>query len=69
MIKFTEITSRSQIEGDAIRLFVKYGIYIRPLIKDYVDESYSTYQIGPIGGFFCVINNIKEFKKVREMFS
>ena len=33
-------------------------------MDDRCDESYSKYQVVPKGGFSCVINNIKELKKI-----
>ena len=64
-IKFASLTNGSLLKGEIAELFAKHATWVRISIDGWDDKSYAEYRGVRSGEFSNVINNIKEFKKLK----
>jgi radical SAM protein with 4Fe4S-binding SPASM domain len=64
-IKFASLTNGSLLRGEIAELFAKHATWVRISIDGWDDESYAKYRKVRVGEFTNVINNIKNFKKLK----
>lgn len=64
-IKFATLTNGSLLREEIAHVFARHATWIRISIDGWDDESYSTYRGAPKGEFAKVIENIRDFKKIK----
>jgi len=64
-IKFSALTNGSRLQGETAKLFARHAVWIRISIDGWDGQSYARYRGVPAGEFLKVMQNIKNFKKVK----
>jgi len=64
-IKFAALTNGSRLEGELAEIFAHDATWIRISIDGWDDKSYAKYRGIKMGGFSKVMENMKNFKKLR----
>ena len=65
-IKFASLTNGSLLEGKVAELFAKHGSWLRISIDGWDDNSYAKYRNIKTGEFTKIINNMKNFVKIKD---
>lgn len=64
-IKFASLTNGSKLEGEAAKIFSRFGSWVRISMDGWDDESYTYYRKVKNGEYTKVIKNIENFKKLK----
>lgn len=64
-VKFACLTNGSKLNGELAEIFACHAAWLRISIDGWDDKSYSSYRRVPDGEFTKVINNIRNFKKLK----
>lgn len=64
-IKFASLTNGARLDGELAEIFARHASWLRISIDGWDDKSYSCYRRLPRGEFTKVMNNIRNFKKLK----
>jgi len=64
-IEFASLTNGALLEGELAEIFSRHASWLRISIDGWDDESYSCYRRVPKGEFTKVMNNIRNFNKLK----
>jgi MoaA/NifB/PqqE/SkfB family radical SAM enzyme len=64
-ISFACLTNGAKLEGELARVFSGKGAWVRVSLDGWDDESYSAYRGVPRGEFARVMENLKNFKRMK----
>jgi MoaA/NifB/PqqE/SkfB family radical SAM enzyme len=64
-VRFASLTNGSRLEGKVAEIFSKHGTWVRVSMDGWDDASYSSYRNVPLGEFTKIMQNMKNFKRLR----